>query len=774
MFWRFNYLSSEIDTLLDKEDVTLLEIISEDDVLQECKAQNKKLVDFLTLPEHMTDLVNMVILEPSSETEEKLKYKFPNIACELITSDVNAITEALSSAEPLLNSLVAYLDKESPLNPLQTSFFSKVMGLLITRKSQLILDFLKSRENFIARLLHHMDTSAIMDLLLRLVMSMESPECKAACLSWLNEQQIVQKLVSLLHHSHSSEMHSNAAQSLCDLIRHGRDQMILEQENCVTDVLLATIQSKENISQLLNNMFEDASVESVLINGLSVIQMLLEFRKIGSDGQMEALTTVENEKFLEGIDGVLKAVIPRLPDFHKLLTHPPLQHYMPMPTTFGLLTVPLGNARLQTVRLFASLLGTNSPAVYEELARLDTLNVLLDLYFQYIWNNFLHTQVEHCIIAIVNCNDCSLLSRLIGEFQLLDKIVEAFNRNQEDQCKPGGHRKGFMGHLTRISNSLISNKNAQKINELVQGLPDDASQKWTQFVSNSLAELNKQNSTELAGGSVSGIPSNTDDDFHIEFPSEGSEQKFGFIEDEFGEQEDAGFSLKEQNWLSLSPTSCENSQASTSMFEDMCTSRGAGQGQTPMQQSEPGDEEVWDDKESSSVNPFPALPETSKVKTLNPDEDKEVEEDKNSSDEEEEGSFRQSAQNPVDDMDVTANDNWAKFDEVPMDVAPAVDSSPWDTGSSSGNFTIGWANFSAFPEQKDDTSLDNHSDRVMENCHSAEIGSPCDVIDDQLKTDSVHISPERDLPGSTNGAASKTDSQTQSCPAVLANKNSPA
>ena len=44
------------------------------------------------------------------------------------------------------------------------------------------------------------------------------------------------------------------------------------------------------------------------------------------------------------------------------------------------------------------------------------------------------------------------------------------------------------------------------------------------------------------------------------------------------------------------------------MFEDMCTSKEAGQGQTPMQQSEPGDEEVWDDKESSSINPFPASP----------------------------------------------------------------------------------------------------------------------------------------------------------------------
>ena len=37
---------------------------------------------------------------------------------------------------------------------------------------------------------------------------------------------------------------------------------------------------------------------------------------------------------------------------------------------------------------------------------------------------------------------------------------------------------------------------------VVIGLPDDASQKWTQFVSNSLAELNKQNSTELVGFSL--------------------------------------------------------------------------------------------------------------------------------------------------------------------------------------------------------------------------------------------------------------------------------
>jgi len=53
------------------------------------------------------------------------------------------------------------------------------------------------------------------------------------------------------------------------------------------------------------------------------------------------------------------------------------QHYVPMPWTLGLLERPLGNARLQTVRLVATLLGSNSPAVNDELVRLGTVSVLL-------------------------------------------------------------------------------------------------------------------------------------------------------------------------------------------------------------------------------------------------------------------------------------------------------------------------------------------------------------------------------------------------------------
>lgn len=48
-----------------------------------------------------------------------------------------------------------------------------------------------------------------------------------------------------------------------------------------------------------------------------------------------------------------------------------------MPTTIGCLDPPLGNTRLQTVRLIAALVLTNTHTVNVELANLGTIKVLL-------------------------------------------------------------------------------------------------------------------------------------------------------------------------------------------------------------------------------------------------------------------------------------------------------------------------------------------------------------------------------------------------------------
>lgn len=76
MFWKFNlHNSSQVEKLLEKEDLTLLELLDEEDVLQECKSQNQRLLLFLTQDSSILELLNLITHEPPIDREEKMRYK---------------------------------------------------------------------------------------------------------------------------------------------------------------------------------------------------------------------------------------------------------------------------------------------------------------------------------------------------------------------------------------------------------------------------------------------------------------------------------------------------------------------------------------------------------------------------------------------------------------------------------------------------------------------------------------------------------------------------
>ena len=88
-FWRtFGFQSvSPIDTILDRDHFTLEDLLDEDDILTECKGQNKKLLDFLINPEILMKLLNYIIESPEHE-DEKEKFKYPYLACEILCLDI--------------------------------------------------------------------------------------------------------------------------------------------------------------------------------------------------------------------------------------------------------------------------------------------------------------------------------------------------------------------------------------------------------------------------------------------------------------------------------------------------------------------------------------------------------------------------------------------------------------------------------------------------------------------------------------------------------------
>ncbi|XP_063099758.1 serine/threonine-protein phosphatase 6 regulatory subunit 2 isoform X4 [Cavia porcellus] len=511
-----------------------------------------------------------------------------------------------------------------------------------------VIVFLKKKDKFTSLVLKHMGTSALMDLLLRLVSCVEPMGLRQEVLHWLNEEKIIQRLVELIHPHQDEDRQSNASQALCDIVRLSRDQSSQLQETLKPDPLLVALESQDCVEQLLKNMFDGDQTESCLVSGMQVLLALLEPRRAGTEGLVDSFSQGLERSHAVSIS-VLNGIEPRLKDFHQLLLNPPKKKAIL--TTIGVLEEPLGNARLHGARLMAALLYTNTPSINQELCRLNTMDLLLDLFFKYTWNNFLHFQVELCIAAILshaageeraeaggseskveppqgsgNGNrsletpqpvaslpENTMVTHLFQKCCLVQRILEAWEANDHTQAA-GGMRRGNMGHLTRIANSVVQNLERgpvqTHISEVIQGLPADCRGRWESFVEETLTETNRRNTVDLV--STHHLHSSSEDeDIEGAFPNELSLQQafseyqiqqmtahfvdqFGF-NDEFADQDDsvnAPFDrIAEINFN----IDADEDSPSTALFEACCSDRIQ-----PFDDEE--EEDIWEDEETCSTS----------------------------------------------------------------------------------------------------------------------------------------------------------------------------
>uniref|UniRef100_A0A3B5A261 Serine/threonine-protein phosphatase 6 regulatory subunit 2-like n=1 Tax=Stegastes partitus TaxID=144197 RepID=A0A3B5A261_9TELE len=742
MFWKFDlHTTSHIDQLLDREDVTLRELMEEDDVLQECKAQNRRLLLFLSQDHCMQELVSLITTEPPADLEERSRF-FPNIACELLTSDVSIINDKLGGDESLLEMLYHFLEQDPPLNPLLASFFSKTIGNLIARKTEQVITFLKKKEGFIGLVLKHIDASAMMDLLLRLISCVEPAPLRQEVLHWLNEEKLVQRLTELIHTGKDEERQSNASQTLCDIIRLSRDQANQMQENVEADPLLAILE-QESVAGLLKNMFEGERSEASIVNGTQVLLTLLETRR-SLEGLMD-LYSQGYERSYTVNSSILNAIEPHLKDFQQLFLDPPKKSAIL--TTVGVLEQPLGNARLHVARLVAALLQTSAPTICQELCNLATMDLLLDLFFKYSWNNFLHFQVELCVAAILNHPSSeerpspglqnhngkpaaatsnsegqveqvetgrtsdpqtsihnALVAHLFQKCRLVQRILDAWEEN--DKIAEGGTRRGNMGHLTRIANMVVQNLEKgpvqAQITDLIK-LPEDCRGRWESFVDETLRETNRKNTVELLQVSTHNMHSSSeDDDMESPFPNDLSLQQafsdyqiqqmtanfvdqFGFNDEEFTEHDENIATFDRIAEINFNLDADDNS-ANAAAFEACCKER--------IRQFDDAEEEedIWEEKEINYAKQAKSrtfgVSQTSDGSSRSSMENGGRERDRGSESDEDEDSEQNISDAPA----------WTANFRESGETAASQTTAGWDSSAGSGAETqeTGWANFTEF------------------------------------------------------------------------------
>ncbi len=74
---------SSIDGLLDKDDVSLEAILDEDDLLQECKAQNTRLIDYFQRLDVLQRLLGYVTGQIEGEDRGRFKCVPSHVLCYL-------------------------------------------------------------------------------------------------------------------------------------------------------------------------------------------------------------------------------------------------------------------------------------------------------------------------------------------------------------------------------------------------------------------------------------------------------------------------------------------------------------------------------------------------------------------------------------------------------------------------------------------------------------------------------------------------------------------
>ncbi|XP_074028279.1 phosphatase 6 regulatory subunit 1-like protein fmt isoform X2 [Leptinotarsa decemlineata] len=548
MFWKYNNLA-QIEALVNKENVTLLEVLEFEDILSECKTQNKILLDYLQKTEVMDGLLTLITTEPSNEIEERTRYRIPNLACEILTCDVSSMNEKLAKEEVLLNKLYSFLERDAPLNPLLACYFCKLMSALVVKKNgqnwlsyQMtclqVLDFLKSKDTFIPYLLKHIGAASIMDLVLKLMTQVETVDTEETFASWLNSQGFIQSLVSLFKSEVEKERHFNVAMLLCDFIRIARDDTRNATEKVEPDILLLTLESPQTISILLDSMLSgNERSESAVAGGIQVLQAILDVYQTSYKFSPQNMynSNMDDEAEIEQKQKIIfnttQAIKHRIKDLHNILVHPP--KLSPIQTTAGTLNPPLGYARIQIVKLFATLIPSDKEEILNELELAGTFPVLLELFFKYQWNNILHSQVEACFVSALktlasdDSDDSSnaLIKHLFVDCKLIETILSAWKENDEHQKQENGGRKGYMGHLINIINEIVDVCSNTSLGQyLTKNLPEVA-KSLEEFKESTLKEVNRIQDTML-GDAPPQVSTTTFNNFEdIPFPQSSAVQQ---------------------------------------------------------------------------------------------------------------------------------------------------------------------------------------------------------------------------------------------------------
>lgn len=392
--------SSHLDSLLSQEDVTLDDILADPGVVDECKAENKSLLSFITQPHCLRQLVEYSVSGPNESAPIEDQFRQCHVASELLSSGGPRMSYALLRDTESLNILYKHL-RDNELTHLSASFLCRIISSLMQYGGE-VQAFFAQKTDLSECILTSIDKPSILDLFYSFIQSPTNPEISLQ----LSDSTLISDLVSLLSVEQPNETHSAVIQCLYGLLASSRASLCHLSDSCINrrNRLQEKLESPETIQSIASRIFGQSSgqivSDSLVINGLLYLRCLIDTSaRVESCPELAPLP--RNDHFYLWSDRVGTSLCEILqPNLGALKQRLLVCNDPSLNTSATPRSTYLSSARLHIARFLPYLITAKSDALVREVLNLDLINIVMDLFFLYPCNSFLHSTCE-CLVRLI-------------------------------------------------------------------------------------------------------------------------------------------------------------------------------------------------------------------------------------------------------------------------------------------------------------------------------------------------------------------------------------
>ncbi|KAJ3432290.1 serine/threonine-protein phosphatase 6 regulatory subunit [Anaeramoeba flamelloides] len=472
---------SKIDSILSKEKPTLEELLNEDDLLQECRYGNKKLLKFLTNTKNLKKLLIYLLVDPKTTNENqeisKLKLlKFPYLVNEIICLELTEVVESITENEDLMIQIFEFLKQPKPLNTVYSGYFAQMIGTNLRLKYLETITFLMKHDYFIEKLLENISISGVCDVMIHILVFCEENVYYQETIKWLTKIEIMKRIFSLLDQKNDEDTIDNSTKCLLEVIANSTHE--IGELTLVACIETETF-SKKILEIALSKESSNFLREKAILVILEILIYIGENERIylHTNNQNEEQQLIKNEKNIEknnknnndndyNEDYDQQSVSEY--ELEQYMTHPLLvvivenfseliellQTALFPKTKFHLGSIkyePFGQLRIKIVSLFHIFTHLQFVPLQELLCKNKIFSLMLDLLFKYPWNNFLHNQIRD--MFCISLETEIFCYHLLEETDFLNRLLKEFTKFKESE--ENNSLIGYISHLFNIANKIV-------------------------------------------------------------------------------------------------------------------------------------------------------------------------------------------------------------------------------------------------------------------------------------------------------------------------------